>query len=44
MVLRYYDPIDNRMRIKRRYVWSFWSFCAGTAAGGVVIYSVLMMS
>jgi long-subunit fatty acid transport protein len=23
--MRYYDQVENRWRIKRRYVWAFWS-------------------
>jgi hypothetical protein len=43
MGLRYYDPVDNRLRIKRRYVWSLWSFGCGLLAGGALIYAVSML-
>lgn len=44
MGLRYYDPIDSRLRIKRRYVWSFWSFWAGMLVGGIVLYGVVTLN
>jgi hypothetical protein len=36
MSLRYFDSESGRERIKRRYVWAFWSFCGGAACGLIV--------
>ncbi len=41
--MRYYDPIDGRMRIKRRYVWGFWSFFAGSFAGAAVLAAAITL-
>ena len=40
MGLHYYDPIESRLRIKRRYLWGFWAFCCGMAAGAALIYGL----
>ena len=32
----YFDPIENRNRVKRRYVWAFWGFCGGAASTALV--------
>ena len=31
--MRYYDPLENRWRIKRRYVWAFWSALVSLGVG-----------
>ncbi len=31
--MTYYDHHIGRERYKRRYVWAFWAFIAGTAMG-----------
>lgn len=42
MDFRYYDPIDRRLRFKRRYVWSFWSFWMGVIVGAAVLAFLVM--
>lgn len=37
MALTYFDPIENRSRVKRRYVWGFWGFCAGAAVATLAV-------
>lgn len=39
--LTYYDPYQSRRRIKRRYLWAFWAFIAGTLCGACVIPQLL---
>ncbi len=36
----YYDFTAGRQRIKRRYVWAFWSFPVGAIAGIVLALSL----
>mgnify|MGYP006894120575 CR=1 FL=1 len=33
MGLRYYDHQFGQLRMKRRYVWAFWAYLAGTLSG-----------
>jgi len=33
MSMWYYDAIEGRERLKRRYVWAFWAFGLGLSAG-----------
>ena len=39
--MRYYDTTTGTLRIKRRYVWSFWAgaifFALGIAIGALLI-------
>ncbi|WP_277346277.1 hypothetical protein [Solimonas marina] len=40
MSLRYFDSEAGRARFKRRYVWAFWSFCAGAVVGVLIVASM----
>ena len=33
MQLTYFDAISGRKRVKRRYLWAFWSYLGGFASG-----------
>jgi hypothetical protein len=35
--VKYYDHVAGQWRLKRRYVWSLWSFGAGLFAGIVLV-------
>jgi hypothetical protein len=35
-MLTYYDAARRRFVLRRRYVWAYWSFCAGLLTGALV--------
>lgn len=43
-VFTYYDHMLARQRIKRRYVWAFWAFMAGSAFGFMALQYVTLLA
>lgn len=43
-MLMYYDAINGRTRMKRRYVWAACGFLAGCAFGTLILSHVLVLA